>query len=82
MLGGYPCQPFTLQRSHSGVSARTAPNPAGHPLYSVLMEGLPKYLQSRKPRSFVVENVEALLNRNAKTGTSPCEELVEAAQTL
>ena len=81
-LGGYPCQPFTYQRSHSGTTPRTSPNASSHPLYPVLMEGFPKYLRERRPRAFVVENVEALLNLDPKVGKSPCDELVQHASSL
>ena len=57
MMGGYPCQPFSVQRSYSGATDRTSKNQSDHPLYKVLMEGFPAYLKARKPAAFILENV-------------------------
>ena len=56
MIGGYPCQPFSKQRDSGGRTSRTG-RAEKHPLFDTVMKGFPEYFSSRRPKSFVLENV-------------------------
>src|SRR3990167_1653149 len=54
LLAGFPCQPFSMIGKRDGLS-----DPRGQ-----LFNEVVKFLDARKPRAFVLENVKNLLRHN------------------
>ena len=80
--GGYPCPPFSTQRSRTGGGERTG-STESHELYPTVMEGLPRYLKQRRPHCWWVEEVIGF-KRSLKSlgGKSPLQVLARTAKSL
>ena len=69
--GGYPCQSFSLQRDQSALPVHL------HPAYNTVTQEFEKYLDSRDPGSFWMEEVTGFLRRLAVLGNKSACELVK-----
>ena len=59
---GPPCQPFTWQRDHTGVTAKTG-DVESHPDYDTVMLEWEQYLKRRTPHSWFLEEVGAFMSK-------------------
>jgi hypothetical protein len=77
-MGGFPCFPYSKNRFKKGKTSKTG-SASAHPDYETLMKGLPRLLDSREPMMWVVEEVEAIADKNPDTGKSPLDEIADEA---
>ena len=77
-VGGLPCQPFTKYRRRDGSSSKQA-GTRDHPGFAVI-SGFHAYLESRKPRGFLVEETASMADANREGGSYLEEFVAEVAQ--
>jgi site-specific DNA-cytosine methylase len=80
VCGGLSCHPFSHMKQRTGTSARTS-RPCDHPDYILVMEGFPEFLKNRRPGGFIVEEVEAILDRIPSSQKRYIDLLVENCVT-
>ena len=74
--GGYPCQSFSLQRDQTGNTETSGPVHL-HPAFNTVTEEFERYLDSRNPGSFWLEEVTGFLRKLAVLGNKSACELVK-----
>ena len=80
--GGFPCTPFSRLRTKSGDTPGTLAT-EDHPALGTLMQGLPKYLEDRRPGCFWFEEVVDMSTRiNHDTGATFLHGLVDVCASL
>jgi site-specific DNA-cytosine methylase len=80
LTAGLPCQPFTKLRQHNGDTENTG-DAAGHTKFSVVFEDFSQYLEGRKPRGWIVEEVPDFA-KPSKAGPAYLEDFTRRAELL
>ena len=79
--GGFPCQPFSTQRSRAGSTAKTGLT-EGHPAYETLVVEFKNYLRARAPKCWWIEEVLGFNKRIEALKMSPLAYVCAAAREL